>query len=64
VVQLCVEDSAPPFNPLLAPEPDLTLPLDQRVPGGLGVHLVRKMMDHLAYQRAGGKNKLSMLKRF
>jgi anti-sigma regulatory factor (Ser/Thr protein kinase) len=64
VLELSVEDSASPFNPLLAPEPDLTLPLHQRVPGGLGVHLVRKMMDHLEYQSSVGKNKLSMIKRF
>ena len=64
VVQVCVEDSAPPFNPLLAPKPDLTLPLEERKPGGLGLHLVRNVMDGLEYQRAGGKNRLSMVKRF
>jgi anti-sigma regulatory factor (Ser/Thr protein kinase) len=63
VLVLSVEDNAPPFNPLLAPEPDLKVPLHQRKPGGVGLHLVRKLMDHLDYQRTGGKNKLSMIKR-
>ena len=60
---LTSEDSAPPFNPLLAPEPDLTKPLDERRPGGLGIHLLRRMMDRLEYRRADGKNQLTMWKR-
>jgi serine/threonine-protein kinase RsbW len=58
-----VEDAAPPFNPLLLPAPDVTLPLEQRQPGGLGIHLSKKMLDGLQYTRVGGKNRLDLRKR-
>src|SRR5204863_743359 len=45
-----IEDSAPAFNPLQAAAPDLNLPLAQKQPGGLGIHLVRKVMDGLDYE--------------
>jgi serine/threonine-protein kinase RsbW len=59
----CVEDQAPPFDPVCAPEPDLSLPLEQRQPGGVGIHLVRNMMDRLEYTRADGRNRLVITKR-
>jgi anti-sigma regulatory factor (Ser/Thr protein kinase) len=62
-VLLCVEDSGPPFNPLQAPPPDLTLPMAERQPGGLGIHLVKLMMDRVDYERAGAKNRLTLRKR-
>jgi anti-sigma regulatory factor (Ser/Thr protein kinase) len=58
-----VEDDARPFNPLEAPEPDLSKPLEERLIGGLGIHLTRKMMDGLDYRRQGDKNLLMMKKR-
>lgn len=57
-----VEDDGQPFNPLEAPEPDTTKPLEDRAVGGLGVHLVRKLTDGLEYQRLEGKNLLVMKK--
>ena len=61
-VVMTVEDSAPVFNPLEAPPPDLTTPLEKRRPGGLGVHLTRKVMDGLHYSRIHGKNRLVLTK--
>ena len=58
-----VEDDARPFNPLEAPEPDLSKPLEERPIGGLGIHLTRKMMDGLVYRRQGDKNLLVMRKK-
>jgi serine/threonine-protein kinase RsbW len=58
-----VEDDATPFNPLEAPVPDLDQPLDERPVGGLGIHLVRQVMDGLDYQRLEGKNLLVMRKK-
>src|SRR5262245_33933777 len=58
-----VEDDARPFNPLTAPRPDLTSPVEARPVGGLGVHLVRSMMDQVDYRRESGKNHLIMSKR-
>ncbi len=58
-----VEDDGKPFNPLEAPEPDLDQPLEERKVGGLGIHLIRNMMDGMEYRRQNGKNLLVMKKR-
>ena len=55
-------DNARPFDPTAAPDPDLSLPLEQRDPGGLGVHLMRSMMDGLQYRRSDGRNILRLEK--
>jgi anti-sigma regulatory factor (Ser/Thr protein kinase) len=46
-VRLEVRDAAKPFNPLLVPEPDLNIPIERRSRGGLGIFLVRKLMDRV-----------------
>ena len=57
-----VSDDGLPFNPLEdAKVPDVEALLDDRSAGGLGVHLVRTMMDDLSYQRTEGKNLLKMV---
>ena len=58
-----VEDDGRPFNPLEVPEPDISRPLEDRKIGGLGIHLVRNLMDGLEYRRYGGKNISVMKKR-
>lgn len=58
-----VEDDGRPFNPLERPAPDLTLPIDQRPIGGLGIHLIRKSRDALEYHRENDRNILVMIKR-
>ncbi len=58
-----VVDDGIPFNPLEAPPPDLTIPLEQRPIGGLGIHLVRNLFDTLDYKRQDNRNHLTMLKR-
>ena len=59
-----IVDDGQPFNPLTdAPEPDLEAALEDRPIGGLGVYLVREMMDELHYTRQDGKNRLAMVKR-
>lgn len=57
-----VIDNGLPFDPTRAPDPDLELPLEQRRPGGLGIHLMRRMMDGLQYRRRGGNNMLRLQK--
>ena len=57
-----VSDDGRPFNPLEdAVVPDVDALLDERSIGGLGVHLVRTLMDDLSYQRAEGRNLLKMV---
>jgi phosphoserine phosphatase RsbU/P len=62
-IRIDVEDDGQPFNPLEAPEPDTTKPLKERTVGGLGIHLVRKLMDGLEYKRQGDRNLLTMKKK-
>ena len=57
-----IEDDGVPFNPFDAPVPDITKPIEERRPGGLGVFLVRQMMDSLDYERRNGKNYLLIKK--
>jgi anti-sigma regulatory factor (Ser/Thr protein kinase) len=58
-----VEDDGRDYDPLNAPEPDLGKPLEERPIGGLGVHLVRTMMDRVDYRRERGKNILAIRKK-
>jgi len=57
------EDDGRAFDPLAISVPDLASPLAERRIGGLGMHLVRSVMDHLEYVRRDGKNVLRMAKR-
>lgn len=57
-------DSGPPFNMLTdAPTPDVEAPMGDRPIGGLGIHLVKTMMDELEYRRESERNHLTMVKR-
>ena len=57
-----VIDNGRVFDPTSAPDPDLTLPLEQRPPGGLGIHLMRNVMDRLQYRHEAGHNTLRLEK--
>jgi anti-sigma regulatory factor (Ser/Thr protein kinase) len=59
-VRVVVTDRAPPFNPLSRPAVNTELPLDERPIGGLGVHLVKKLMHEVHYERRDGQNVLTM----
>ena len=50
------------FNPLERQEPDLTLSLEERPIGGLGIYLVKQLMTEVSYSRSAGKNILTMTK--
>ena len=59
-----ITDDGKPFDPLHdAPIPDVIGSLNERSMGGLGVHLVRTMMDEMRYRREGGRNHLILVKR-
>jgi anti-sigma regulatory factor (Ser/Thr protein kinase) len=61
-VTVIVTDDAPAYDPLARAEVDITLPLDQRPIGGLGVHLVKKLMDSARYERRDGRNILTFVR--
>ena len=51
-----ITDDGKPFNPFDERSPDVTLSVEDRPIGGLGVHLVRNIMDRVSYERHGEKN--------
>lgn len=61
-INIRIEDDGRPFNLLEAKPVDLNADLEQRSVGGLGIHLIRKLMDEVAYQRVDGKNIVSLKK--
>ena len=61
-VELTLSDDGPAFDPLSLPTPDLNAPLEERDVGGLGVHLVREMMDGVSYAHIDERNTLRMWK--
>jgi len=56
VINVKIEDDGIAFNPLEVPEADITKPLEEKSIGGLGVHLVKNLMDSVAYRRIENKN--------
>jgi anti-sigma regulatory factor (Ser/Thr protein kinase) len=56
-----ISDDGIPFNPLGIRAPDTSLSLEAREVGGLGIHLVRNMVDEISYQRRVDKNVLSVV---
>ena len=51
-----------PFDPTAAPDVDTTLPLDARRPGGLGLHLVRRVVDRVDYTYENGRSRTTLVK--
>jgi len=63
-LEIRISDRAPRFDPTKAPEPDLSLPLERRPLGKMGVHLMREFADELRYApRRGGGNEVTLVKR-
>ncbi len=61
-VTVIVTDEAPAYDPLARAEVDVALPLENRQVGGLGVHLVKKLMDSARYERRDGRNILTLVR--
>lgn len=62
---LTIKDSGAPFDPTQAAEADTTTDLRRRAIGGLGIYLVRNLMDDMKYERTDdGYNMLTLVKRF
>lgn len=63
-VAMEIVDDGAAFNPIDAPPPDTTLSVEDRAIGGLGIHLVRRLMDSVRYERADGQNRLRFVKSY
>ena len=62
ILTIRLEDDGIPFNPLWAQKPDCECPLEERKVGNLGIHLCKKVMDDMIYERFGNKNVLTLKK--
>lgn len=62
-IVLVVTDTGKEFDPTLAPEVDITLSADERPIGGLGIFLIRQIMNEVRYERIDGKNILTLEKK-
>ena len=63
VLYVSFRDSGVPFNPLEKEDPDITLSVDERQIGGLGIFLCKQMMDDISYEYKDGCNCLTMSKK-
>jgi serine/threonine-protein kinase RsbW len=61
-IVLVLTDTGKEFDPTLVPEADITLSAEERPIGGLGIFLIRQMMNEVRYERIDGKNILTMEK--
>lgn len=57
-----ITDDGIPFNPLEIDPPNVTAPLRDRKVGGLGIHLIRNMMDEFSYERHANSNVVTFAK--
>jgi anti-sigma regulatory factor (Ser/Thr protein kinase) len=60
---MTVIDDGHPFDPLTALTPDFSLEVQQRPVGGLGIHLLRQLADHVTYERRDNTNRITLTKR-
>ena len=62
-LEFIITDSGTPFDPTARPDADITLSVEERPIGGLGIYLVRQIMDEIHYSREDGKNRLLLIKK-
>jgi sigma-B regulation protein RsbU (phosphoserine phosphatase) len=62
-LEFIISDSGRPFNPTTQQEADTALNAEERPIGGLGIHLVRNIMDSINYERVNGNNILKLIKK-
>jgi anti-sigma regulatory factor (Ser/Thr protein kinase) len=57
-----ITDSGKPFDPTAKADVDISLSAEERPIGGLGIHLIRQIMDSIQYERKNNKNILTLKK--
>jgi anti-sigma regulatory factor (Ser/Thr protein kinase) len=62
-IVLVLTDTGKEFDPTMAPEADITLSAEERPIGGLGIFLIRQIMNEVKYERIEGKNVLTLEKK-
>ena len=62
-IVLVLTDTGKEFDPTMAPDADISLSADEREIGGLGIFLIRQIMNEVKYERIEGKNILTLQKK-
>lgn len=63
-IEVRIADDGAAFNPIEVAAPDTDLAIEDRAIGGLGIHLVKRLMDSVAYDRSEARNHLRFSKVF
>jgi anti-sigma regulatory factor (Ser/Thr protein kinase) len=59
-----ISDEGKPYDPTQKEDPDINLPVEDRPIGGLGIFLIRQIMDEVKYSREDRQNRLTLVKRW
>lgn len=63
-VRIFFADRGIPYDPVAKEDPDVTLSVEERQIGGLGIFMVKKNVDEMIYKYEEGENRLTLVKRF
>lgn len=63
-MEIVLTDSGKPYDPTQKDDPDINLPAEERPIGGLGVFLIKQIMNEVSYRRIDDKNQLTLVKRW
>lgn len=64
LIKIKIKDKGKEFNPLEVKDPDLKAPAKERQIGGLGIYIVKNIVDDIKYQRINNENVLEIIKKF
>ena len=62
-LKIICADRGRAYNPLERTEPDIELPIEEREAGGLGIFMLKNLVDSVAYERKEGENRLTIVKK-
>ena len=63
-MEIVLTDAGKPYDPTQKDDPDINLPAEERPIGGLGVFLIKQIMNEVSYRRINDKNQLTLVKRW
>ena len=63
-VTVSFQDEGIPYDPFARQDPDISLPIEERPVGGLGIYMTKKFMDHVEYRHENGRNVTIIAKKF
>lgn len=61
---IVISDAGNPYDPTQKEDPDINLSADERPIGGLGIFLIKQIMNEVSYRRVGDRNQLTLVKRW